>query len=621
MSTPIRSFRAGHMALISGLILSVGATANAQSAAGYSLSRYEPAPAGENFFTTQQPWYSPGNGSFGIRGGIVADYAYRPLVVAEGGMRTAIVSHLLNLHAQVGVGFIDRVNVHLNIPIQLLQTGDRSAQGLMSFGSVAMGDPRLGARVRLLGHADRDAFSLHVGANFFFNAGVFGVPANANVTDNRFRGKFDLILAGRVSLLRWSFNPGFHYRDTTVAFNGGTSTDAHELYARAGLGFVFMNDRLQLGAEAFTSAAISHFGEFPWTNFEVMAGGHYLIADMIKVGAMVGPGLTQGVGTPTLRALLGVSYAPIVRPVTPMGPGDTDSDGVMDPDDLCVDVPQGNTPDPTRRGCPMGDRDHDGVMDADDQCVDVPQGDHPDAARRGCPLNDTDHDGVYDNADQCVDVPQGDHPDPAKAGCPDGDADNDGVLNGGDACRDVPAGTHPDSARPGCPLPDRDNDTVVDPQDHCPDQPGAPTSNPETNGCPGLVRVQNGMLQIMAPVFFATNRDVILPRSFPVLTAVSEALRASPEIRRISVEGHTDDVGDDTRNMNLSERRAQSVVRWLTEHQIVAGRMEAHGFGETRPMRPIAGLRGRAQRDARSQNRRVDFRIVDPAQSGGGSTP
>jgi outer membrane protein OmpA-like peptidoglycan-associated protein len=546
---------------------------------------------------------------------LVADYAYRPLVVRDtmDGPGTAIVSHLLNLHLQVGVGFLDRINVHLNLPIQLLQTGDTMARGLSSFGSVALGDPRLGARVRILGHADRDAFSLHAGASFFFNSGVFGVPANANVTDNRFRGKFDLILAGRVSLLRWSFNPGFHYRDTTASFNGTQSSDAHEIFARAGLGVVLMNDRLQLGAEAFASAAISHFFTFPWTNLEVMASGHYLIADMIKVGAAVGPGITQGIGTPALRALLMVQYAPVRRPVVVEAPRDTDSDGVMDPDDQCVDVPQGDHPDPARRGCPQGDRDHDGVMDPDDQCVDVPQGDHPDPARRGCPLNDTDHDGIYDNADQCVDVPQGEYPDPTRPGCPDGDADGDGVLNGRDQCRDVIAGAHPDPARPGCPLPDRDGDTVIDAQDHCPDQPGAPNPDPQRNGCPGLVRVQNGMLQIMAPVFFATNRDVILPRSFPVLTAVGEALRASPDIRRISVEGHTDDVGDDARNMDLSQRRSQSVVRWLSEHQVEPARLEAHGMGETRPMRPIDGLRGRDLRTARSLNRRVEFRITDPA--------
>jgi outer membrane protein OmpA-like peptidoglycan-associated protein len=255
------------------------------------------------------------------------------------------------------------------------------------------------------------------------------------------------------------------------------------------------------------------------------------------------------------------------------------------------------------------------VLDADDQCVTEPAGERPDPNRRGCPIHDTDGDGVLDTDDRCIATPQGPNPDPERRGCPDGDEDSDGVRNGLDQCRTTPQGSNPDPARPGCPRSDRDGDTVFDEYDRCPDQPGAPSSDPARNGCPGLVRVQNGYIQINSPVFFATNRDRILPRSFPVLTAVSEALRGNNDIRRVSIEGHTDDVGPEARNMGLSERRAESVLRWLTEHGVAASRLEAHGFGETRPLRAPAGLRGRAQRDARAQNRRVDFRIVDGAGS------
>jgi outer membrane protein OmpA-like peptidoglycan-associated protein len=256
------------------------------------------------------------------------------------------------------------------------------------------------------------------------------------------------------------------------------------------------------------------------------------------------------------------------------------------------------------------DTDGDTVFDPDDQCPSVPMGAHPDPARRGCPLGDRDRDGVLDPEDQCVDQPQGEHPDPARRGCPDGDADNDTVLNAQDQCRDVPQGDRPDPQRAGCPIADRDNDSVPDATDHCPDQPGAPSADPNRNGCPGLVRVQNGMIQILAPVYFATNRDTILRRSFPVLDAVVDAIRASNEIRRVSVEGHTDDVGPDERNQNLSQRRAWSVVEYIHGHGVEASRVRAQGFGETRPLRPIERLRGRALRDARAQNRRVEFRIV-----------
>jgi outer membrane protein OmpA-like peptidoglycan-associated protein len=627
------SLRRMAIGLLAAAAVTTGAaTASAQTAAPYAFNRFEAAPAGETFFAAQHPWYSPGDGSFGIRGGVVADYAYRPLVSrpsAGGSVSDVLIEHMLLTHFQIGIGFLDRINIHLNVPVAWVQSSPSTmtTSTIRAFNGIAVGDMRLGGRVRIFGHADRDAASLHFGANFLFNSGLFGIADNnpatfTNVSDNRFRGKFDLTFAGRASILRYSLSAGFHFRDIETSFRAGVAnSSSHEIFATAGLGFVLLNDRLTIGAEGWMASGVSNFFQYPWTNAEVIGGVHYLIADTILIGAGAGPGLTQGAGTPTLRGLFQVAYAPVRRP-TVAGPTDTDGDGVLDPDDQCVDVPQGNNPDPNRRGCPLGDRDRDGVLDPADQCVDVPAGDHPDPARAGCPLADTDRDGVFDNDDQCVNEPQGEHPDPARRGCPDGDADSDGVLNAADQCRDVPAGAHPDPARAGCPLPDRDGDTIVDPQDHCPDQPGAPHPDPNRNGCPGLVRINGCNIQINSPVFFATNRDTILPRSFPVLQAVGDALRATPDIRRVSVEGHTDDVGPDDRNLDLSNRRAASVVRWLSEHQVEGARMESHGFGETRPLRPITGLRGRAQRDARSQNRRVDFRIVDPAcrESGSGGT-
>jgi outer membrane protein OmpA-like peptidoglycan-associated protein len=263
---------------------------------------------------------------------------------------------------------------------------------------------------------------------------------------------------------------------------------------------------------------------------------------------------------------------------------------------------------------PPPDTDRDGVLDRDDLCVNEPAGAHPDPQRRGCPLTDTDHDEVFDNQDQCVTTPAGPHPDPERRGCPDADTDNDMVLDHDDQCRTEHAGIHPDPARPGCPLPDRDHDTIPDPTDHCPDQFGAPNPNPNRNGCPGLVRVEDGQIRILTPVFFATNRDRILPRSFPVLTAVADALRATPEMRRVAVEGHTDDVGDDARNLALSDRRAASVMQYLVQHGVDATRLESHGYGETRPVLP------NTSRANRAANRRVEFRIVDPPQPAGDTT-
>lgn len=299
----------------------------------------------------------------------------------------------------------------------------------------------------------------------------------------------------------------------------------------------------------------------------------------------------------------------------PPPPVDTDGDGVFDPDDQCVTIPQGETRDPARPGCPIGDADGDGINNNRDQCVDVPMGPRPDPARLGCPLLDRDGDGVLDPQDQCPDQPRGPNPDPARAGCPAGDRDGDGVLDPLDQCPDVSRMPFPDPQRPGCCLPDADHDLVPEPPDACPGVPGVPSRDPTRNGCPSrVVGVGGGQIRITQQIFFDTDRDTIKRRSDRVLRAVAEVLTSAPVIRRVSIDGHTDDRATMEHNMDLSQRRAAAVVRWLVEHGVEASRLESHGYGPTRPIADNASGRGRAR------NRRVEFLILDPAPPPGAAT-
>jgi OmpA-OmpF porin, OOP family len=180
------------------------------------------------------------------------------------------------------------------------------------------------------------------------------------------------------------------------------------------------------------------------------------------------------------------------------------------------------------------------------------------------------------------------------------------VLNHVDRCPTVPAGLHRDPDKPGCPLPDRDGDSVPDATDACPDSPGAPSPDPKKNGCPGMVRVQLGQITINRPVYFATDKDRILSKSFPVLTAVADAMKATPEIKRVSIEGHADVRGTAEYNLDLSQRRAANIRTFLIKHGVAAERLESTGFGNTRP---VATDR---TPEAMAKNRRVEFKIVDP---------
>jgi outer membrane protein OmpA-like peptidoglycan-associated protein len=134
------------------------------------------------------------------------------------------------------------------------------------------------------------------------------------------------------------------------------------------------------------------------------------------------------------------------------------------------------------------------------------------------------------------------------------------------------------------------------------------STDPKRNGCPVLVEVERDRLRTLAPVFFATGEDRILPESEPLLRDIAEALRKNPDIR-VSIEGHTDDTGSDAQNLDLSRRRAESVRRSLVELGIDPGRLEARGFGRTRPLVPGATP------EAREKNRRVELRVLPAAKA------
>ena len=99
---------------------------------------------------------------------------------------------------------------------------------------------------------------------------------------------------------------------------------------------------------------------------------------------------------------------------------------------------------------------------------------------------------------------------------------------------------------------------------------------------------------------FDTAKAAILPASETVLTEIVTLLHDTPDLR-LRVEGYTDNVGQSTANLALSERRAQAVVAWLTAHGVAATRLAAKGMGQANPVADNATDEGRAK------NRRVEL--------------
>lgn len=104
------------------------------------------------------------------------------------------------------------------------------------------------------------------------------------------------------------------------------------------------------------------------------------------------------------------------------------------------------------------------------------------------------------------------------------------------------------------------------------------------------------------PIQFGTGKAIISPRSHRLLDRLTAAARACPAAE-IEVGGHTDARGSRAANLELSQKRAEAVVRYLVAQGIEAGRLSAVGYGPDRPR--VAGKTGAARR----QNRRTEFKV------------
>lgn len=116
-----------------------------------------------------------------------------------------------------------------------------------------------------------------------------------------------------------------------------------------------------------------------------------------------------------------------------------------------------------------------------------------------------------------------------------------------------------------------------------------------------VAREAAGPAALSLPVPFAFASAEILPQAKPQLDAIAAGIRMLPATQKVVIEGHTDALGSEQYNDELSQRRAQSVRRYLVAtHGIESARLQAVGLGEHNP------LPGRSPQAG--ENRRVQFR-------------
>ncbi|OGU48697.1 MAG: hypothetical protein A2080_13270 [Ignavibacteria bacterium GWC2_36_12] len=264
---------------------------------------------------------------------------------------------------------------------------------------------------------------------------------------------------------------------------------------------------------------------------------------------------------------------------------DSDGDGVIDSKDQCPETPVGVRVDDF--GCPL-DADNDGVPDYKDKCPGTKSGLEVD--ENGCAI-DSDSDGVPDKLDKCPNTPAGQKVN--ELGCPD--TDGDGVYDNYDKCPDTPAGAPVDAD--GCPK-DSDGDGVPDYKDECPNTPSG--TQVDEAGC---AKADTVAVVLQGDTNFEFNKDQLLPNAYPVLNELAETIKRTPA-KRWKVEGHTDAIGSESYNMDLSRRRAQAVVNYLVSQGVNNSQLEVVPLGESQPIATNDTQEGRAM------NRRVEIKII-----------
>jgi outer membrane protein OmpA-like peptidoglycan-associated protein len=299
---------------------------------------------------------------------------------------------------------------------------------------------------------------------------------------------------------------------------------------------------------------------------------------------------------------------------------DSDGDGLRDDVDDCPDQAEDVDGFQDDDGCPEPDNDGDGVCEAY-------------VFERG--LKDALGDICRSPAiDQCPDVPEDLDGWKDLDGCPedDDDRDNDSIGDLLDKCPDDPEDKDGFQDDDGCPDPDNDGDGICDPwvflegkvakyasvckgSDKCPNEPETFNGFEDDDGCPDESKIvlTGDKIELNEQIFFDTGKDTIKPESFPLLDQIAGLLSSQPRIKRVMIEGHTDDVGDPAKNLDLSKRRAAAVVKYLSEHGIDPARLTSDGFGSTQPLINPKGLPTAQATEARSKNRRVEMKILELA--------
>nr|WP_228530770.1 MULTISPECIES: OmpA family protein [Myxococcaceae] len=567
-------------------------------------------------------------GSF--RSTILSHYEYSPLTLHVDGQDVGeVVRERLTLHLLRQYSLGQRVEFALQLPIVVYQDGDNLQQfGLPRLSSGGLGSPILSARLALLRSVDGAPLDLALQAA---SALPFG-NAGAYARERGFTFSPRLLASRRFSLPRL---PAF----LASAEVGAT------LRPPASLGDVSIHHQLQANVGlATTEGALrgevalryGHFLQGGPSIFEVLAGPRYALAENIELVGLGSLGTGSAPGTPDFRILFGVSFTEGTKVVgfTPPPPRAAAPATAPAAASAAAAAPA-EAPKPTR----VAGR----VLDAQTgkplagALVTVEGQDLPPVASAagtgrfltydlpaGLATLQVSHEGYEPLSQQLtlvagqtaefelqlkpavklsallVSASAGGKPVAATVTLkgPKEDSVSLPAAARGPSKLEVPAGQYTVSVTA--------EGFLAQTRDVQVSEGGELKVAFELVPEPAksLVVVKENRIQILQQVHFATGKATLLADSYPLLDQVVSAI-VKNDIKRIRIEGHTDNRGNALTNLRLSQTRAQSVADYLVRAGIDASRIEVNGYGGARPIAPNLTSTGR------ELNRRVEFVILE----------
>ena len=470
--------RFGRRVVLVATVAMLGAgSAQADPIPSLDLRNFQPPtdPEGSLYL---EPVATPGPLNWNV--GLWPSYAHNLVVLenANGDEVASAVSDQVSIDYLLGLGIGDRLAVGLALPTIVYQTGDDVAPfaGGGALPTAALGDLAITAKAAFLPPGELGGFGLAAVSRVTFPTG----NASSYVSEGAATG--ELRLLGELSLvaIQLRVTAGAKVRGEEQDYIG--ETFGHDLPWGAELlvrpQVLGLDDKGRWAWALETRGAIAitpSFAAGPQSPALIGLSARYGVGDVSALLGVELP-LNDAVGVPSVRAVLGLGWAPRFY--------DADNDAIADEKDECPELAEDKDGFQDGDGCPDFDNDDDGAPDDVDRCPAEREDSDGFEDEDGCPDPDNDHDGIKDDVDACKSEAGPDSSDPKLRGCPLKDHDVDGIPDPQDRCPRRAEDRDAWQDEDGCPDPDNDADRVRDDEDACPNVAGAQRSDPNLNGCP-----------------------------------------------------------------------------------------------------------------------------------------